>query len=147
MANETSGIEPTAGDTRILSLVLQDQGPTQPKHWLLYVALANEKESGGRCFQVTGNPLCMVYWAPDKLINIKKFKSYFDTVELTGVTKKEAAMVQEIASQERPPRARDWPSRTENCQGWTVRVLNKLNERGVVPQSKIRSVESMMESI
>ena len=68
-----------ASDTPTLSLVLQDQGRGDLKHWLLYVARENQP---GRCYQVIGIPPVMRYWAPEKLVDIKATRSCWNIFEL-----------------------------------------------------------------
>lgn len=139
-----SDSSPPTSDTLILSLVLQTQGPCQPKHWVLYVAPEGKP---GKCYQVFGDGLTFQYCATEKPINIKATRTYWNLFELATITTDQAAMVSEIARQEPPPWARIWESRRENCQGWTVRVLEKLKEKKVVPASNIKMVRDLMESV
>lgn len=44
----------------------------------------------------------------------------------------QATVVKQVAENE-PPRTPNRQSLRENCQGWTVRVISKLAERGIVP--------------
>ncbi|PLB51331.1 hypothetical protein P170DRAFT_436366 [Aspergillus steynii IBT 23096] len=134
--------ESPASDTLTLSLVLQDQGRGDLKHWLLYVARENQP---GLCYQVVGIPPLMQYWAPDKPVDIKATRSCWNMFELGTVTAAQAAMVEEIASQEPPALALDLDAGAESCQGWTVRVLGKLYDRGVVDATSMSFVRSMLE--
>lgn len=56
-------------------------------------------------------------------------------------------VVKEVADSEPPPRAPDRQSVKENCQGWAVRVIEKLVERGIVPNEKLQMASSMMEPV
>jgi hypothetical protein len=55
--------------------------------------------------------------------------------------------VRQIAQQETPPRAANRRLVTENCQGWTVRVIARLVQRGIVPAAKLQMARSMMEPV
>jgi hypothetical protein len=127
-----------------LSLVLEHQAPGEPYHWFLFVARENEP---GMIYQVKGYAECMTYqpsteprqiWTPDTFLNM---------YELATLTEEAAAIVKEVAGQEPPPQAASRHDVKENGQGWTVRVLEKLAARGIVPKEKLEMVKSMVEPV
>jgi hypothetical protein len=128
----------------LLSLVRQTQSDGEPDHWLLFVALENEV---GKAYQVKGDAQYMSYFPPSEKLNVKEDQTYKDSFQLATITEAQAKVVEEVAEIEPPPRASDRRSVTENCQGWTVRVIIRLVEKGIVSQAKLEIVKSLVEPI
>lgn len=80
-------------------------------------------------------------------INIVNSASFLNVYQLAIVTEQQAMVVKQIAESESPPKAANRASVKENCQGWTLRVITKLVERGVVPAAKLQMAKSMMEPV
>nr|KMM70342.1 hypothetical protein CPAG_06654 [Coccidioides posadasii RMSCC 3488] len=128
----------------VLSLVLQRQAPGEPKHWSLFVARENEP---GMVYQVKGDAQCMSYQPSTKPRRIADSDSFLNMYELATLTDETAAIVKQVAEQEPPPRAETRRDVKENCQGWTVRVLEKLVAHGIMPSSKLQMAEFMVEAV
>ncbi|EGE08384.1 hypothetical protein TEQG_07494 [Trichophyton equinum CBS 127.97] len=127
-----------------LSLVHQKQGPGEPLHWALLVARENQP---GMVYQVKGDAEYMTYQAPNRSVDITSSASFLTMYQLAVVTEQQAAVVKEVADNETPPRAPNRQSVKENCQGWTVRVITKLVEKGIVSNAKLQMAKSMMQPV
>lgn len=127
-----------------LSLVHQKQGPGEPLHWSLFVARENQP---GSVYQVKGDAEYMIYQPPTHLVDITTSASFSNLYQLAVVTEQQAMVVKQVAYSEPPPRAPNRQSVRENCQGWTVRVIAKLVEKGIVPSAKLQMARSMMQPI
>lgn len=127
-----------------LSLVHENQGPGEPRHWSLLVAHENQP---GMIYQVKGDAEFMKYEPSNGLEDIVQSESFSTLYQLAVLTEEQATVVKQIADNEPPPRAPNRQSVKENCQGWTVRVIAKLVERGIVPPAKLDMARSMMEPV
>ncbi|KAK3934009.1 hypothetical protein QBC46DRAFT_400828 [Diplogelasinospora grovesii] len=134
---------PTAAEERSpnairLFIIRQDQAEGEPKHWSLFVGRENEK---GTSYQVTGDATHMVQKFEENVDkwNAPDFYSHYDLNAEVGIG--EAKAIWEAVNEEKPPQAPDRRSVTENCQGWTIRVLKNLVKRGVVKQGAVDSIE------
>lgn len=74
-------------------------------------------------------------------------ESFLNLYQLAVVTEQQAMVVKQVADGEPPPRAANRQSVMENCQGWAVRVIAKLVERGIVPTAKLQMARSMMQPV
>ncbi|KAE8155163.1 hypothetical protein BDV25DRAFT_146628 [Aspergillus avenaceus] len=128
----------------ILSLVHERQEPGEPLHWSLFVARENEP---GFVYQVTGDAEYMVYVPSLEPTDLTVSEAFLTLYELAPVTEEQRLIVEDIASKERPPSAANRRSVTENCQGWTVRVITRLVERGIVPDDKLEMAKSMLQPL
>lgn len=124
-----------------LSLVLEAQGPDEPFHWSLLVAHENKP---GFLYHVTGDAEYMTYEPSDGPTDIVNSESFSTIYHLAELTEEQALLVKEIAEMEPPPRAPDRRSATENCQGWAVRVIGRLVEKGVVQRAKLDMARAML---
>lgn len=127
-----------------LSLVHQRQGQGEPLHWALFVSRENQP---GYIYQVKGDAEYMSYLPSNRAVNIVQSGSFFNIYHLAAVTEEQQAVVSNVAAAEVPPRAKDRKSVTENCQGWTFRVITKLVGLGLVPTSKLDMARSMREPV
>lgn len=127
-----------------LSLVQEKQGPDEPLHWSLFVAYENQP---GLVYQVTGDAEHMTYVPSNEFIDMTSSADFLTLYQLATVTEQQATVVKEVADHECPPRAACRREVKENCQGWAVRVIAKLVERGIVPRAKLEMAESMMEPV
>lgn len=64
-----------------------------------------------------------------------------------GLTPAMESIIREVASAEPPPRAKNMKDLQENCQGWILRVLAKLVQRGVVSAAKLAECQRLQEPI
>lgn len=135
---------PPPPSTLYLSLVLEEQGLGEPRHWSLFAARENEP---GYVYQVTGDDEHMTYAPSDGVVDIFSSDTSFNIYQLAAVTEEQDSLIRQVAEREPPPRAPDRQSVKENCQGWAVRVIGKLVEMGIVPEGKVGMARSMMESV
>jgi hypothetical protein len=128
-----------------LSLVHIKQAPDEPLHWLLFLAREDEP---GLVYQVLGDAECMTYQPSDGPIDIITESESFSTLyQLATLTEEEAMVVKEVAECEPPPRAPNRRAVVEICQGWSVRVIARLVERGLVGSAKLQMARSMMQPV
>ncbi|PLN74732.1 hypothetical protein BDW42DRAFT_189637 [Aspergillus taichungensis] len=120
------------GAPLMLSLVHEAQGEGEPNHWYLFVAEENER---GFVYQVKGDAECMRYEPSGRKVNVLHSASFLTSYTLATIT------------DERPPRANSRREVTENCQGWTVRMIARLVDIGIVPTEKLEMAKSMVEAI
>lgn len=66
-------------------------------------------------------------------INRANSASFLNIYQLAIISEQQAMVVRQIAESEPPPKATNRASVQENCQGWIVRVITKLVEKGIVP--------------
>ncbi|OQE44423.1 hypothetical protein PENCOP_c002G06661 [Penicillium coprophilum] len=127
-----------------LSLVHQLQAEGEPLHWALFVSRENQP---GYVYQVKGDAEHMQYLPSAGLVNVVQSDSFVSIYNLADVTEEQQTMVRNVAEAEDPPRAKDRKSVTENCQGWTIRVVTKLVGLGLVPEHKLRMIRPMLQRI
>ncbi|EEP82220.1 predicted protein [Uncinocarpus reesii 1704] len=127
-----------------LSLVHHNQAPGEPIHWALYVARENDP---GMVYEVNGDAECMAYTPSSDPVQILDSDTFQDIFLLANLTDGQAAVVRQLAEQEPPPRAASRKEVKENCQGWAVRVLARLAERGIVDTVKVDMARSMVQPI
>lgn len=63
------------------------------------------------------------------------------------LTHDQHAKIVEAVNAELPPQAKDRKSVVENCQGWTIRVLQRLVGEGVVDPNVIITLEAAMDPL
>jgi len=117
---------------RKLHLIRQDQAEGEPRHWSLFVVSGEDKPSKGDVWQVTGDALSMHY---NNLNDTAQFaaEGFSSNYELnSNLSEAQERMIEEAVKDELPPAAEDERSIKENCQGWTIRVLRRLQSQGVV---------------
>ncbi|KAH7371688.1 hypothetical protein BKA66DRAFT_572659 [Pyrenochaeta sp. MPI-SDFR-AT-0127] len=127
-----------------LALVLQRQAEGEPDHWSIFVALEGQN---GEVYQVKGDAENMryLYVSDINLVNSLSYKdSYILVQDLSAAAH---AWVRHYADAETPPSAPNRAAVTENCQGWTYRVLYKLYEKGIISSDKITMVHGMIEPV
>lgn len=137
-------LPPTGPLPLYVSLAHEIQGPGEPLHWSLYVARESQP---GVVYQVRGDAECMEYQHIKIPVDITSSESFGTLYQLAAITEEQAMIVEELANSESPPKAANRASVKENCQGWVIRILTKLVERGVVPAEKLQMAISMMEPI
>lgn len=117
----------------------------EPRHWSLYVARENQP---GMEYQVTGDAEYMLYQPSKQPVDITSLEAFSDCYQLAEITTEEQeGVVKEVAEREVPPKAENRAAVTENCQGWCVRVIGRLVEKGIVPAGKVEMMRSMMDAI
>jgi hypothetical protein len=126
-----------------LMLVREHQAPGEPHHWSLCLAYEGQ---AGMVYQVKGDALAMSY---DHASNVNPLESvsFKDSYIIARPTAEQAARVGYWVNQEVPPRAPNQAAVQENCQGWTIRVMRRLVQEGVVAQSWLNSAENLKEPL
>ncbi|EER38336.1 conserved hypothetical protein [Histoplasma capsulatum H143] len=135
---------PTLDRALRLLLIQENQADGEPQHWSLFVARENEP---GPVYQVKGDAECMSYQPSPSPTNILQAVSFSNAYSLAVVTDEQALIVKQVAENEPPPRAVNRQAVVENCQGWTVRVIAKLVDRGIVDSAKLEMARSMVQPI
>ncbi|KAL8942321.1 MAG: hypothetical protein Q9211_001438 [Gyalolechia sp. 1 TL-2023] len=125
-----------------LKLVRQEQTAGEPYHWSLFLAPEGKP---GDVFQVKGDAVGMHYVHAE--FDILRSLSYTDSYIIALPTEDQALRVRYWATHEPPPRAPNQAAVTENCQGWTVRVIRRLVEEGIVQQKWLNTAVSLQEPV
>ncbi|KAK0701975.1 hypothetical protein B0T26DRAFT_735444 [Lasiosphaeria miniovina] len=126
-------------------VVLETQSEGEPNHWSLFVAREGSG-SGGSVYQVTGDATYMTRKFDDGVQHLSS-ESYLTSYVVAYLDEAQAGVVRQIATQEPPPWAHNRALVTENCQGWTVRVLRRLQSRGIGTLEFVQSMEAMMQPV
>ncbi|OQE45878.1 hypothetical protein PENCOP_c001G08013 [Penicillium coprophilum] len=134
-----------------LYLVQAKQAPGEPNHWALFLADENEPDYG-YIHQVTGDAADMKYEPSAAKINVMDAglglcANVYTLAVVSQEQARAARLVKEAADSEPPPRAENHKALTENCQGWTVRVIEKLVEEKIVMPQKLEVVRSLMQEV
>ncbi|GES60472.1 hypothetical protein ATEIFO6365_0002098300 [Aspergillus terreus] len=117
-----------ADDPLYISLVREKHGEGEPNHWSFFV---HREKQDGWLYQVTGDAECMQYAHSPESVNIVNSEAFLDIYHRRLL----------------PPRAESRALVTENCQGWVVRVISRLVERGIVQEQKLEMARSMLEPV
>ena len=131
-----------------LHVVARHQAEGEPKHWALFASRpdANGK-THGQAWQVTGDAEYMHY---DHAGDIDLFNSasfaWHQTLN-SNLSDSDFVTVDRLARSEVPPRAKSRREVTENCQGWTIRLLRRLVAEGIVEQSAVVALQQYMDPI
>lgn len=134
---------PTETSPMELKLVRQEQSTGEPYHWLLFLARENER---GLVFQVKGDAVAMHYVHVNN-INVLSSQSYKDSYIIARLTEDQAARVSYWATHEAAPSAPNQAAVTENCQGWTIRVIRRLVAEGIVQQNWVNTAVSLQQPV
>ncbi|KAL1868423.1 hypothetical protein VTK73DRAFT_3689 [Phialemonium thermophilum] len=136
-----------SGSTMQLYLAMENQAEGEPKHWSLTACNGFDGETRGYVWQVTGDALMMhqQHFVADDVLTSSSLERFVVLQE--NLTQDQVAIVDRIARSEPPPSAPDARSITENCQGWTVRVLRRLQAEGIVARSVVDEMELLVEPI
>ncbi|KAJ5731465.1 uncharacterized protein N7483_005973 [Penicillium malachiteum] len=127
-----------------LSLVLEDQGEGEPRHWFLFVGRENEP---GYVYQVKGDAEYMTYEPSEGPVEIASAEICLDIYHIAVVNEEEALSIRKVAESEPPPRAPSQRLVTENCQGWTIRVLSRLVDMRIVASEKYQMAHAMLQPV
>lgn len=135
---------PPAGSPPMeLKLVRQRQTPGEPDHWAIF--LSHEGQPGA-IFQVKGDSTAMHFVHTDN-VNVLSSNSYKDSYIIAQPTEQQAAKIRYWATHETPPSAPNQAAVQENCQGWVIRVINRLVTEGIVQQKWQNFAISIKQSI
>ncbi|KAF2111402.1 hypothetical protein BDV96DRAFT_582091 [Lophiotrema nucula] len=159
-SSEPSSTAPdiTRKDFFTLYLLRQNQYPDEPLHWSLVISptdgfpvsrgprvssFENHVVYCSYVFQVRGDE--NMNYEPESLSKpVELLDCVHSTYALVRFDWDGLKKAQGIAEKEEPPRARTWGERTENCQHWSVRVVRKLVDEGLVEEAKIGMMREMV---
>ncbi|KAJ5616214.1 hypothetical protein N7537_001328 [Penicillium hordei] len=140
---------PVENPNLYLYLVQEEQAPGEPNHWALFLADENEPDYG-YVYQVTGDAEDMKYEPSAEKINVVDAGLTSNVYTLAVVSQEQARaarVVKQAAEEELPPQAENLKSVTENCQGWTVRVIDRLVKEKIVMPQKLELARSLMQAV
>lgn len=142
--------EKTEPERRYLVVVAENQAPGEPKHWSLFTYKFQPRDQDtapGRVWQVTGDAEFMHFETRehDDLLNSASL-SWYEVVN-ADLSDMEIAVVDKAVREETPPSAPSRAAVTENCQGWTMRVLMRLAASGVVKAEVFASLRDRMDPL
>jgi hypothetical protein len=147
-AVEAPPVESAASSTRYLSLVAQAQTDGEPKHWSLFSHHPDTAGTGrGQVWQVKGDAEYMHYKHAENIDILNSASFAWHQVLNSNLSDAQFAKVNRIARTEPPPHAASRGVVTENCQGWTMRVLWRLVQEGVVEQTSVTMLQQYMDPI
>jgi hypothetical protein len=131
-----------------LSLVVKNQAEGEPKHWSLYVFIIDSTgQTRGQLWQVNGDAEQMHY-AHDSNVDVFNSASFSWHQTLNNnLSDTQEAEVNRVANSELPPQAENRASVVENCQGWTMRVLWRLADSGIVDRRAVGNLQQYMDPI
>lgn len=124
-----------------LNLVLENQAEGEPKHWFLFVG---PEDGLGTVYQVAGDATFMRYESFE-VSSLLRSESYHTSYVLARLAVSQEDVLRSCAEGEAPPCAVDRASVTENCQGWTIRVLRRLHDAEVVGGEWVTFAEGLEE--
>ncbi|KAK4096492.1 hypothetical protein N658DRAFT_501547 [Parathielavia hyrcaniae] len=131
-----------------LYLVLQKQAEGEPDHWSLFATRGGELTSArGKVWQVKGDALSMRHVPANNVAIFASgsFKAHY--VLCSNLTADMENKVEAAAAREAPPKAANQAAVVENCQGWTIRVLRRLEKEGVVKKETVNQMSKLKQPI
>ena len=126
-----------------LKLVREEQISGEPNHWSLFLAREGEP---GIIFQVRGDATAMSY-AHEEDVNAVNSLDYKDSYIIAQPTTDQAMRIRYWATREVPPSAPNQAAVTENCQGWTIRVMEHLVSEGIVQRGWVDAARDLQEPV
>lgn len=146
---ETSpGTEEPAPSTRELSVVARHQAEGEPKHWCLFSHRPKPDGTGcGQAWQVTGDAEYMRYQHDSDIDILNSEEFAWHQVLNSDLSDSQFATVDRIVRAEPAPRAVNRAAVTENCQGWVIRVLQRLAGEDIVAESAITALQESMDPV
>ena len=133
----------TAPNLSDLLLVRQLQAREEPLHWSLFICKEN---TPGSVSQVCGDSVAMVHHHATN-ISILSSDSYHDSFIIAKINDEQAQRVRHWATVEPPPKAADAASVYENCQGWVIRVIQRLVGEEIVQSSWLEEARRLQELV
>ncbi|KAI1299418.1 hypothetical protein F5Y03DRAFT_249601 [Xylaria venustula] len=125
-------------------MLVREKQVVGPYHWSL--AVLPDGKPPTHIYQVTGDAEHMYYShsldAPD---NIFTSDAYYDSYDLGSLDSDGLELLHQVVDRQPPPQAENRALVTENCQGWTMRVIREL--RTIVSADKVAMVEKLMEPL
>jgi hypothetical protein len=165
----TATVDFARPDWWTLFLVRFYQFPEEPLHWSLVISPTDdpgplsapyvssvENQVLRRTFilEVRGEPEQMFYNEVKEYKHVSLLEDVHSIYELVkfgvdfaGTKEDTFDMVRSAAKETECPKARNRREATENCQGWCVRVVERLVKKGVVSREKTQMMRDMLDSV
>ena len=86
-------------------------------------------------------------YEPDENAHVLNSDDFKDCFTLAYLDEQQTDHVRSCSENETPPRAENQALITENCQGWTVRVVARLVRLGIVEQSRLNDIQPLMQRV
>ncbi|KAK3902669.1 hypothetical protein C8A05DRAFT_43968 [Staphylotrichum tortipilum] len=134
---------------RYLMVIAEHQAENEPKHWSLFSHVPNAMGAGpGQMWQVTGDAEFMHFEQAAGVDRMSSPDFAWHQVLSQDLSDEQLARVEEIVRTEKPPSAPNRASVKEHCQGWTVRVVKRLVDEGIVQrEGVVEMLEGYMDPI
>ena len=127
----------------VLMLVLEKQAEGEPKHWHLFVSFEGKP---GSVYQVTGDATFMRHEFQRNSSPLIS-ESFHASYVLAQLEEGQEDIVRSCARMEAPPSAENRAAVKENCQGWVIRVLQRLREAEIVSERWLKFAEGLEEPV
>ena len=134
---------PTGSSPMELKLVREEQTTGESYHWSLFLAPEGQP---GVVFQVRGDAVAMQHTHINNT-NVLDSQSYKDSFIIARPTEHQAARVYYWATHEAAPSAPNQAAVTENCQGWSIRVIRRLVAEGIVQQKWVDTAVGLQQPV
>ncbi|KAL1858047.1 hypothetical protein Daus18300_010159 [Diaporthe australafricana] len=140
-------ITSAASPSKQLYLVRHNQAEGEPLHWSLETADVEGGDLDGNVYQVSGDAEFMDYrpYQDVPTLSCLDIRDYF--VLVPNLTPQMEDIVRHVAVAEPPPQAKSRKDVTENCQHWSIRVMRKLVERGMMDSQKVIDCHKLVEPV
>ena len=126
-----------------IMLVRQRQADGEPYHWSLFLGREGER---GVAYQVKGDAVAMHYSHVNN-VDLVLSDSFKDGYILALVNQQGAQRLTYWANHEAPPSAPNQAAVQENCQGWTIRVIQRLVAEGIIQPNKLQHARSLQQRV
>lgn len=160
----------TRSDWWTLSLVRFYQFPGEALHWSLVISptddpgpipvpyvssIENQVLRNTFILEVRGDPEQMFYKEMKTRKHVSLLEDIHSIYELSSfgvmdLARKEGGTfdaIRNISREIECPKAKNRKLASENCQGWCVKVIERLVEKGVVGQEKLQMAKNMLQSV
>lgn len=113
-------------------------------HWSLFICRGESVDAKGKIWQVKGDAILMHYQHDEEIAHFQA-ESYYSSYTLNAdLSQRQEELIEKAVGEEKPPQAKDQRSVHENCQGWTLRVLKRL-QGDVVDAKQVQKIESELK--
>ncbi|EFX05068.1 hypothetical protein CMQ_5330 [Grosmannia clavigera kw1407] len=131
-----------------LHVFTEFQAEGEPKHRSLHATRADSNGTlRGQLWQVTGNAEKMRFEEAESVNAFSSDSFSWHQTLNSNLGDSDYAKVGQVARSEPPPQARNRKEVMENCQGWTIRVLERLASEGIVNEDTIAALRGQMDPI
>ncbi|OIW25961.1 hypothetical protein CONLIGDRAFT_513369 [Coniochaeta ligniaria NRRL 30616] len=130
-----------------LYVVFQRQSEGEPDHWSLSACDGENGDTRGKVWQVKGDATMMHPQHADNVDVLMSNSCRGFVILNRNLTPEQLAIVDKVARSERAPSAPNQRAVRENCQGWTMRVVRRLEAKGVVEKYKVDELQALMQGL